>query len=373
VTYKEFEATKTALEDCSEEDQALLRNCISLFLSLVKDQLNKHNNRYVSTGLFIRSCFCEYQIGTVAARLLLNLDPDPASLGKFKSECHGLEVDLEKFRAFVIARADAQRMQRIRLHDRFVEFESTIEKIADGKDIWSLEEMEEEKHRILSAFAAQPSTTHHVERGVKLGAFARKTGKQEMKVSMHVMASNPFREFTRKEFEEPENEDEDEHPETMSVRVKQLSPRQSIMEMEKRCADLRLQKVEMMKPDIVAYNERRKKVANAISVKDMTYLAERSMEKKFSLLENKEPREIEFRYEKIDGKDLHTEDLKKELQQREDMPAVPKINFTILKRQLIENEKRLLRERNPTADETEIEVMAKVFSPQCPDALFTIE
>jgi hypothetical protein len=162
------------------------------------------------------------------------------------------------------------------------------------------------------------------------------------------------------------------------------------MEMEKRCADLRLQKVEMMKPDIVAYNERRKKVANAISVKDMTYLAERSMEKKFSLLENKEPREIEFRYEKIDGwdvparckgkvefsklkKDLHTEDLKKELQQREDMPAVPKINFTILKRQLIENEKRLLRERNPTADETEIEVMAKVFSPQCPDALFTIE
>jgi hypothetical protein len=59
-----------------------------------------------------------------------------------------------------------------------------------------------------------------------------------MKVSMHVMASNPFREFTRKEFEEPENEDENEHPETMSVRVKQLSPRQSIMEMEKRCADL---------------------------------------------------------------------------------------------------------------------------------------
>jgi hypothetical protein len=72
-------------------------------------------------------------------------------------------------------------------------------------------------------------------------------------------------------------------------------------------------------------------------------------------------------------KDLHTEDLQKELQHREDMPAVPKTNFTILKRQLIENEKRLLRERNPTADETEIEVMAKVFSPQCPDALFTIE
>jgi hypothetical protein len=141
----------------------------------------------------------------------------------------------------------------------------------------------------------------------------------------------------------------------------------------------------MMKPNVVAYNERRKKVENAISVKEMTYLAERSMEKKFSLLENKEPREIEFRYKKIDGwdvparckgkvefsklkKDLHTE-----LQQREDMPAVPKINFTILKRQLIENEKKLLRERNPTANETKIDLMAKVFTPQCPDALFTIE
>jgi hypothetical protein len=72
-------------------------------------------------------------------------------------------------------------------------------------------------------------------------------------------------------------------------------------------------------------------------------------------------------------KNLHTEDLQKELQHREDMPAVPKTNFTILKRQLIENEKRLLRERNPNADETKIKVMAKVFTPQCPDALFTIE
>jgi hypothetical protein len=57
--------------------------------------------------------------------------------------------------------------------------------------------------------------------------------------------------------------------------MKRLSQRQSIMEMEKRCVELRLQKLEMMKPDIVAYNERRKKVANAISVKEMTYLAER--------------------------------------------------------------------------------------------------
>jgi hypothetical protein len=55
-------------------------------------------------------------------------------------------------------------------------------------------------------------------------------------------------------------------------------------------------------------------------------------------------------------KDLHTEDLQKELQHIEDMPAVPKINFAILKQQLIKNEKKLLQERNPTADETEIKL-----------------
>jgi hypothetical protein len=60
--------------------------------------------------------------------------------------------------------------------------------------------------------------------------------------------------------------------------------------LEKRCTELQLQKLEMMKSNIVAYNERKKKVAKAISVKEMTYLAERSMEKKFSLMENKEPR-----------------------------------------------------------------------------------
>jgi hypothetical protein len=176
------------------------------------------------------------------------------------------------------------------------------------------------------------------ERGVKLGAFARKTGNREMKVSMQVMASYPFREFTKKVFEEQDDDDYDdeEHPETMTEKVKRLSPRQSILEMENRCAKLRLQKLEMMKLNIV------------VGKAQMTYLAERSMEKKFSLMENKEPGEIEFRCKKFEGwdvparckgkvvfsklkKDLHIEDLEKELQHREDMPAVPKTNFTILK------------------------------------------
>jgi hypothetical protein len=48
-------------------------------------------------------------------------------------------------------------------------------------------------------------------------------GKQELKVLLHVMASNPFREFTRKEFEEQLNDDDDdddEEREMMTMKVK---------------------------------------------------------------------------------------------------------------------------------------------------------
>ena len=62
-------------------------------------------------------------------------------LGKNRGQYIAL---VEKFRAFVIARADAQRMQATQLHDQFVKFESAIEKIADTKDIWNLKELEEE-------------------------------------------------------------------------------------------------------------------------------------------------------------------------------------------------------------------------------------
>jgi len=65
----------------------------------------------------------------------------------------------------------------------------------------------------------------------------------------------------------------------MTIKVKCLSPQLLIMEMDKRCANLRLRKQKMLKPDIMAYNERKKIVAKAIYVKEMTYLAEQSMEK----------------------------------------------------------------------------------------------
>jgi hypothetical protein len=37
----------------------------------------------------------------------------------------------------------------------------------------------------------------------------------------------------------------------------------------------------------MAYNERKKKVANAVSVKEMTYFADPTLEKRFSLMETR--------------------------------------------------------------------------------------
>jgi hypothetical protein len=108
-----------------------------------------------------------------------------------------------------------------------------------------------------------------------------------------------------------------------------------------------------MKPDIVAYNERRKKYprqyfcerndlfGRAVDGKEVLALGkQRATGDRVPVREWDVPArctgKVVFSQLK---KDIHFEDLIKELQHREDIPAVPKINFTILKRQLIENEK----------------------------------
>jgi DNA-binding response OmpR family regulator len=78
------------------------------------------------------------------------------------------------------------------------------------------------KHKSFICFCR--TTVHHAscrERS-ETWAFEKKAGKQELKVLLHVMASNPFREFTRKEFEEQLNDDDDddEEREMMTMKVK---------------------------------------------------------------------------------------------------------------------------------------------------------
>jgi hypothetical protein len=59
------------------------------------------------------------------------------------------------------------------LDPRYQKFETVIEKIAEGADIWKHTDLGDARNDVLMTFAAQPSTTHHVERGVELGNFVK--------------------------------------------------------------------------------------------------------------------------------------------------------------------------------------------------------
>ena len=223
----------------------------------------------------------------------------------------------------------------------------------------------------------------------KLGAFARKTGKQEIKVSLRVMASNPFREFTRKEFEKKDDEDDDEDDDEMKVKTVRLSPREVLAQLVERCDQLRVQKLAVMTPDPAKWNERRDKAKKGLSDKDFSYLKQRSFDKKMALMQNSEPQVLRLQHEKIDGwdvpprldgkivfsdlkKDHHKDALIEELRHRMALPAVERPGFLVFKKALMEHEKQLLRAEFPTADEEQIELLAKTFKPQCPGLSFVV-
>jgi hypothetical protein len=56
--------------------------------------------------------------------------------------------------------------------------------------------MVDDKKKVLLCFAAQPPTTHHVERGVKLGAMTKSTAGKQNKLravsSQSIMCPNAF-------------------------------------------------------------------------------------------------------------------------------------------------------------------------------------
>ena len=224
---------------------------------------------------------------------------------------------------------------------------------------------------------------------MKLGAFARKTGKQEIKVSLRVMASNPFREFTRKEFEKKDDEDDDEDDDEMKVKTVRLSPREVLAQLVERCDQLRVQKLAVMTPDPAKWNERRAKATKGLSDKDFSYLKQRSFDKKMALMQNSEPQVLRLQHEKIDGwdvpprldgkivfsdlkKDHHKDALIEELRHRKALPAVERPGFLVFKKALMEHEKQLLRAEFPTADVEQIDLLAKTFRPQCPGLIFAV-
>jgi hypothetical protein len=52
--------------------------------------------------------------------------------------------------------------------------------------------------------------------------------------------------------------------------------------------------------------------------------------------------------------------------------SIARAGFLAFKKALMEHEKQLLRVKFPTADEEQIELLAKTFRPQCPGLSFVV-
>ena len=60
------------------------------------------------------------------------------------------------------------------------------------------------------------------------------------------------------------------------------------------------------------------------------------------------------------------------MQHRQIIPAVAKPGFLVFKKRLMEHEKQLLSAEFPTADDEQIDLLAKTFRPQCPGLIFAV-
>jgi hypothetical protein len=52
----------------------------------------------------MHTCFGEHQIGRVISKILLQQHVPAADLVAFKSEVHGVEIDLKQFKKFIMGR-----------------------------------------------------------------------------------------------------------------------------------------------------------------------------------------------------------------------------------------------------------------------------
>lgn len=402
-----FAKAKDILAECSAADQTKLQLMAKRFFPLVLKQIHKHNKRYVVTGLVVRTCFGEKEIGRVVSKILLDQYPTNEEMVTFQSVVHGQEIDTKKLKYFLnrLLTGEDMYINGVQRHGKFQLLKEDIKAIANGADIWNDDQHKKIRIRALQHFAAQPSTTHHVERGVKLGARAKQTGKSEMKTSINVLASNAFREFSRIPYEDIEGKDDDDDGETDQEGAEDLDKdkRKRIRSTIRKDLKMIVEKVDELNFRTGGYNlmegapqeaiDQRKKfeqdVSEAVVKRDQQYLASRSTAKLLAVYQEDAVGEPELNIEKRTGWDLapevdgkirfgnlrakhHTKDLLDELRKREDMPSTtPAPTFTILKERLKANERKLLKEQNKELSDKDLDELVKYFTPQS-DALFSI-
>ena len=318
--HKAFANTKLAYDACTDDKEKEVLNSIATrFFAKVKSQAITHNKRYMRTISYIRTIFSEKETGMIAAKALLQRDFTDDDFGTFNSKMHNMDIDLKDFKDFLVdhllSDGAGESIKRHRLYSRM---EPEILKVAEGADIWGDAIHWKAKKKVVFEFAAQPSTTHHVERGVKLGALAKSTGKRETNVSIHVMASNFYREFQPNEDSAKEEQDirEDEEEEEAAggngeeeaiirKKRKRVGTRRRLEIMLERVELLR-DKVNKNKGDlgIEEYNKREKQIKEAVTHKIESYLSQRSYVKYADLIGQSEEGERTLTVESMTGWDV---------------------------------------------------------------------
>ncbi len=98
-TDQAFKGFRGVLENMSETLKPMKETMVRSFLTLMIQQVNKHNQRYLFTPKLVRAVFAEKETGQLVAKMLISDDESTFEkpTGKYKSKVHGCDVDLTRF------------------------------------------------------------------------------------------------------------------------------------------------------------------------------------------------------------------------------------------------------------------------------------
>ena len=83
------------------------------FFKLMRNQIVKHNKRYVKGVALIRSIFAEAPLGKLVAQLLTGMVPSADDLGQHKSVVHKTTIELNNFYEFLKANVTEDEIDEI--------------------------------------------------------------------------------------------------------------------------------------------------------------------------------------------------------------------------------------------------------------------
>jgi hypothetical protein len=264
--FKDFRAVLSSLDDTLRPMKEAM---VSSFVSLMMQQVIKHNQRYLLTPKLIRAVFAEKETGQLVASLFSTIDPHPT--GTFNSIVHGVEIDLPRFSKWMLASITAEQLLAIEEHPIFAHFSSDIESIGDGTDIWDRSSEDELAPSIRKSFlrelAAHPSTQHANEMFVKLGAmFGR--NKSEIWAGIFAAASNGFLLLGQEENDTDKDKEVENPAESLNEDILEEPNESEIVEdeMERRKRYFRVNKKRLFRIEVVAQEKGRQIASLAVAL-----------------------------------------------------------------------------------------------------------